>query len=243
MDRHFSILLLILYFASIVHAQAETEPAQSASEQATKAAATSIATKFVSDELTVMLRAGPSNKHKIIRALTTGIKLDVLESKGKYDHVRTKSGLQGWVLSQHLTKKPLAKHLLTKAEQKIDNLEKKIKDMREQMTQLKENYNKLKEEHRVLDKSKTEIEEELTQIRGIAAQPLKLSNEKKALTEQTETLSSQVDTLQEELATLRTSSQKQWFLTGAAVVLLGILIGLTIPKMRRHRRSDWSSSL
>ena len=46
-------------------------------------------TKFVSDELTIMLRAGPSNKHKIIRALTTGTKLQAFESENSYERVRT----------------------------------------------------------------------------------------------------------------------------------------------------------
>jgi SH3 domain protein len=58
---------------------------------------------------------------------------------------------------------------------------------------------------------------------------------------QTESLEDQVNSLNRELKKLRDNTHKQWFLSGAAVVLLGILIGLTIPKLRRRRSSDWGN--
>lgn len=198
-------------------------------------------TKYVSDQLTIMLRSGPSNKHKIIRALSTGTELEVLESQQDFERVRTRSGMEGWVLSQHLTDKPLATQLLAEATEKLNQERAKNKQLQEQIDQLKDSYNKLKEEHRALDKTKGEMEEELTEIRTVAAQPLQLSKEKQQLTMQTQTLEEQVSTLTHELSKLRDNTHKQWFLTGAAVVLLGILIGLTIPKLRRRRASDWSN--
>jgi SH3 domain protein len=196
-------------------------------------------TKYVSDEVTIMLRTGPSNKHKIIRALTTGTKLETLETKGDFQRVRTQSGIEGWVLNQHLTNKPVARQLLADANTKLASLDAQNKQLQAEIEQLRENYNKLNEDFRILDKSKGEMESELSHIRTIAAEPLQLSNEKQQLSQQAESLEGQVDTLKSELQELRNNTQKQWFLTGAAVVLLGILIGLTIPKLRRRRASDW----
>jgi len=231
------IILTLLVFtvplllpAKMVHAETDSVAANS-----------SAARKYVSDQLTIMLRSGPSNKHKIIKALSTGTELEVFESQNDFERVRTQSGVEGWVLSQHLTDKPLAKHLLADTEQKLTKLDTKNKQLQEQVQQLRENYKKLNEDYRILDKTKTEMEEELTRIRSIAAHPLQLSNEKQQLSQQTQTLEGQVSTLTNELSKLRDNTHKQWFLTGAAVVLLGILIGLTIPKLRRHRRSDWSN--
>jgi len=201
---------------------------------------TASSTRYVSDELTIMLRSGPDNKYKILRALTSGTKLQVFESDHEFVHVHTLSGLDGWVLSQHLTDKPVAKQLLTAANEKISQLETENKQLQEQLKQLKGNYNKIKDENRDLDKTKTEISEELTRIRNLASQPLKLSEEKKQLTHQTEALESQVSSLKNELLSLRDNTHKQWFLTGAAVILLGIFIGLSLPKLHRRRRSDWA---
>jgi len=223
------ILLTLLVFILPLLVHAETKPSGGES------------TKFVSDQLTIMLRSGPSNKHKIIRALPTGTELTVFESQNDFEHVRTRSGIEGWVLGQHLTDKPLAKQLLADATEKLTKVRADNKQLQEQINQLRDSYNKLKEDYRNLDKTKAEMDEELKQIRAVAAQPLQLSKEKQQLTIQTETLEDQVNSLNHELNKLRDNTHKQWFLTGAAVVLLGILIGLTIPKLRRRRSSDWSN--
>ena len=235
---HKIILISVFIFSVPGWAWAEGDAAANEpSQQPARAGPSS--PKFVSDELTIMLRAGPGNKYKILRALTTGTKLDVYETDNEFVHVRTLSGLDGWVLGQHLTAKPIAKQLLAAANEKISQLESRNKQLQEQLGQLKENYNKVKDENRGLDKAKTEMDEELIRIRSVAAQPLKLSEEKKQLTMQTETLESEVNSLKSELLSLRDNTQKQWFLTGAAVILLGILIGLSLPKLRRQRRTDW----
>ena len=198
-------------------------------------------TKYVSDQLTIMLRSGPSKKHKIIRALSTGTELEVLETQNDFERVRTLSGMEGWVLSQHLTDEPLAKHLLAQSNEKLTQLRADNKQLQEQINQLRGSYNKLNEDYRALDKTKADMEDELKHIRSVAAHPLQLSNEKQQLALQTESLEDQVSSLNRELNKLRDNTHKQWFLTGAAVVLLGILIGLTIPKLRRRRASDWSN--
>jgi SH3 domain protein len=209
---------------------AETNPSGSTS-----------ATKYVSDELTIMLRTGPSRKHKIIRALSTGTELAVFESQKKFERVRTRSGIEGWVLSQHLTDKPLARHLLADTTEKLTKARTNNAQLQEQINQLRDNYNKLTEDYRNLDKTKAEMEAELAHVRSVAAHPLQLSNEKQQLSLQTESLEDQVNSLNRELKKLRDNTHKQWFLSGAAVVLLGILIGLTIPKLRRRRSSDWGN--
>jgi SH3 domain protein len=234
-----TLLLTTLLLGLPLLAHAETDTANS--EPSTPGQSKTSTTKFVSDELTIMLRSGPSNKHKIIRALSTGTQLEAFESENNFQHVRTHSGIDGWVLSQHITDKPLAKHLLANTKEKLSQLQAKNTQLQEQINQLRDSYNKLKEDYRILDKAKVEMEQELAHIRDVAAQPLQLSNEKEQLSLQTETLETQVNSLKHELTSLRDNTHKQWFLTGAAVVLLGILIGLTIPKLRRQRRSDWSN--
>jgi SH3 domain protein len=235
------IFLTTIFLSFPLWVQAETDPAGVPSTHATGGQPASSATKYISDQLTIMLRTGPSNKNKIIRALSSGTELEVFESQNDFARVRTRSGLEGWVLSQHLTDKPIAKQLLDNAKEKLAQTDAKNKQLQEQIKQLRDSYNKLNEDYRILDKTKAEMEQELTHIRSVAAHPLQLSDEKNKLSLQTESLEGQVNSLTHEINKLRDNTHKQWFLTGAAVVLLGILIGLTIPKLRRQRRSDWNS--
>ena len=57
------------------------------------------ATAYVSDELTVPLRRGPSNGHKIINILQSGTQLQILgeDQAAGFSNVRTPNGTEGWV--------------------------------------------------------------------------------------------------------------------------------------------------
>ena len=70
----------------------------SPSESLIAAELVSTTKKYVSDELVIMLRAGPSSKHRIVRTIPSGYLLEVFEIKDKYSLVKTKNGTQGWVL-------------------------------------------------------------------------------------------------------------------------------------------------
>ena len=150
------ILFIVLILSLSPMAYAETEPGT---------------IQYVADEITIMLRSGPSNKHKIIRALTTGTKLEGFETQGDFQRVRTHSGIEGWVLRQHLTDKPIARHLLASANKKLSQLETQNKQLQAQIEQLRDNYNKLNADYRILDKTKAEMASELSHIRSVAAEP------------------------------------------------------------------------
>jgi SH3 domain protein len=200
-------------------------------------------TRYITDQVVVLLRSGPSNKHKIIQNLRSGAKLKLLESNNDFARVRTENGTEGWVLKRYLTDSPIAEHRLDEADKTIAALKKDKQKLQEQLQQLNETFAKLKANHREMDKEKTHLESEMAEMRKVAAEPLAISNANRTLMEQSAELENQVQELQDKLLAVQDDSTKQWFLTGAAVVLLGIFIGLTIPKLRRHRRrsDDWSN--
>ena len=83
-------------------------------------------TVWISDEFTVPLRSGPSNEHRIVhRGLPSGTELEVLgvDAAAEYTHVRTSSGLEGWISTQYLVKEPIARVQLVAANNRIQALE------------------------------------------------------------------------------------------------------------------------
>ena len=81
------------------------------------------ATLYISDELTVPLRRGPSNGHKIINAaLPSGLALEVLgeDTAAGFTQVRTPNGTEGWVPTQYLVNQPVAKDRLAAATKRIE---------------------------------------------------------------------------------------------------------------------------
>jgi SH3 domain protein len=50
------------------------------------------------------------------------------------------------------------------------------------------------------------------------------------------------DTLEQENRQLASQTTRYWFISGAAVLLVGILLGLWLPSLRRRRRSGYDFS-
>ena len=61
---------------------------------------------YVSDSFTITLRTGPSTENKIIRMLSSGQKLEILEAQEKWSHVKAVlnngTEVEGWVRNQYL---------------------------------------------------------------------------------------------------------------------------------------------
>ena len=47
--------------------------------------------------------------------------------------------------------------------------------------------------------------------------------------------------LSQETQMLRDSSDREWFLNGAGVIIFGIIIGLIAPRLRTRKKSSWGS--
>ena len=198
-------------------------------------------TQYVSDDLVITLRTGQGNQFEIIKTLSSGTRLEILEQTDTgYTKVKTEAGLEGWVRTQYLTKEPIAAIKLEKAEAKIGKLNEKVASLQEDLnslrkdkTQLDANYTKLREEHQSATK-------ELTSLNEIASRPKQLATENKDLRLQYEKISDELVLLKQENQVLKDRSKRNWFLAGAGVVILGMLIGLIIPKLRFRKKDSWS---
>jgi SH3 domain protein len=51
-----------------------------------------------------------------------------------------------------------------------------------------------------------------------------------------------MQTVQQENESLKDRTARDWFMVGAAVVLLGILVGLIIPRIRWRKKSSWGDT-
>lgn len=227
MNRH---ILIVLLGCMITTLAAETESA--ASDAGAKL--------YVTDHIVILLRAGPSNKHKILKSIGSGTPLDALDTEGEYTKVRS-DGKEGWVLSRHLSKQPIAKQRLTQVQNKLDALKKQHEETKQQLEQVQQENETLKKNLEGWSQEKAQMSEELERVKDVAAKPLELSSANKDLAMQAVSMENKVELMKQEIQVLRNDSDKQWFMTGAGVVMLGIIIGMIIPKFRRHRRSDWSS--
>ncbi|MDD3652155.1 TIGR04211 family SH3 domain-containing protein [Immundisolibacter sp.] len=72
-----------------------------------------------------------------------------------------------------------------------------------------------------------------------AGQAATLAERNQQLEQQLQTVQAQVDGLREEAQSLRADDRRRWFLTGAAVLAVGIALGLLLPRLGGRRRRGY----
>lgn len=199
-------------------------------------------TYYVDDELVITMRGGKGTEYQIIRTLESGTKLEVLETdeKAGYSLARTSGGTEGWVLTRYLTPTPIAKHRLAAAEQKIAGLEKQRADLTAQLEQARKSRDTLDQSSTHLAEENQKLQQELEHIREISSNALVLDQNNKELRERLIRLETDLQTMEQQNAVLKDRSARDWFITGTGVTILGIVIGLILPRIRIQRKPKWN---
>jgi SH3 domain protein len=199
------------------------------------------ATMYISDELTVPLRRGPSNGHKIINAaLPTGLALEVLgeDSAAGFTQVRTPNGTEGWVPTQYLVNQPVAKDRLAAALKRVETLEAQLKSTRENFQDVRGARTEIESKASALTKENQRLQTELAEIRRVSATAITQFQENKQLKTDNASLQAQVTQLSDEVQSLERNAMLRWFLAGGGLVLVGLMLGAWIKS--RPKRSTWA---
>ncbi len=199
------------------------------------------ATKYVSDELEIQMRAGKSTQYRIVRMLKSGTPLTVMEDSGDgYTRVKV-AGVEGWVLSRFLMDTPSAREQLAAASEKAATLEIQNNGLREELTQLSARQKDLQQEVQRLTATNNRLNDTLTQLQVATADEQRIIADNGRLKEDLRQQSQEVAALRTENSRLRDRKNQQWFLYGAGIVVLGFALGLVAPNLRRRKRASWDS--
>lgn len=190
-------------------------------------------TRYVSDHLIITIRSGAGSQHKIIKTITSGMKMNILEEQPDtgYARVTLADGTEGWVRTQYLTDKPVAKDQLEWFKGQYNKLKDKQSSLEEELKALR----KTEREHKVL-------QDKMKRISEAAAKPILLDKENRELKEQNVTLTNEMQLISQENQILKDRSDRDWFIAGGGVMVLGLLLGLFLPKLRPSKKSSWSGS-
>ena len=196
---------------------------------------------WVSDEFEITLRSGPSTSNSIQLMVATGTQLDVLEqdSAAGYSRVRTSSGTEGWVLSRYLMNQPSARDQLEKLTAQLTGTNTEGTSLSSQLGAVRNGYNSSKRQIAMLENEKAALESELVEIRSAAADVLGINQQNKNLMEELAAAKMRADTLEQKNRQLSSETTRYWFMSGALVLLVGILLGIWVPRIRWQRRSSY----
>lgn len=197
-------------------------------------------TRYVSDQLVITLRAGQGDQYRILRTLISGTRLEILEEQGEFARVRIANGEEGWVRTQYLLDAPTAKLVLKEVSDKLARYEQENKVLRQELSQLKQDHSALQQQAGTVEKEYKRLTQEHTNISQIAQRPMELDKENRQLRQEAEVITSELQTLRSENSKLKKNTTQQWFLAGGGVLLLGVLLGIILPKLRLRRQGGWS---
>ncbi len=166
-------------------------------------------TRYVSDNLTIFLRTGPSHEYRIVGNLVSGEAVEIIvdDAANNASQVRLPSGREVWVDTEQLmTNKPAS--LL-------------LQEVTTQLKKLENNSNQ----------KISDLQQELVKAKELAAVSLDLQR-------QVEQLESDKELLEQKNDILSDRSRADLLTAGGVVALVGLLLGLLLPRLISRRRKD-----
>ncbi len=200
-------------------------------------------TRYVSDELTITLRRGEGTGFQVLRTLKSGTALNILQTNPNtgYSLVRTPAGTEGYVLTRFLMDQPSARNQLQSAQTRADQLETENKTLSEQITALTQEKGELEQARSNLDKSHSQLSSELSRVKSTSSRALEMEGENKELRSKVVKLERDNQALSQENETLKDRNARDWFMVGAGVAILSLLLGLLLSRFGGRRKTSWSS--
>jgi len=193
---------------------------------------------YVSDQQVVTLRSGQGTEYRIVhRGLRSGAKLQVIEedSGSGYTHVRTQSGIDGWILSRFLMNTPSAREQLEKLNERLRVASKSEGEQVALITSLQSERDNLQNQLNDLQARYDVLAADYGALELAAADEINLQNQNLSLGEDKAKLTSRVEVLSAENERLRSDRTTSLWITGAGIGLGGFIVAYLVGGMRKRR--------
>jgi SH3 domain protein len=196
---------------------------------------------WVSDEFEVTLRTGPSTSNAIELMVSSGTGLEVLEEDADsgYTRVRTSGGTEGWVLTRYLMDEPSAREQLDTLTRQLTSAAEEGASMGSQLNAIRGEYESANRTIEQLEQNNARLQAQLDDVTQKAANTLAIDQQNQDLQQKLTDAEIQVNVLEQEKDRLLRQSNRNWFITGALVLIGGVLLGLILPRMKFQRRSRY----
>jgi SH3 domain protein len=143
------------------------------------------------------------------------------------------------VLTRYLMSEPSAREQLAALTSRLTNARSEGSSLTSQLNAVQVEYDEATRRIATLEREKRQLEEELAEIKRTAANVLSINDQNKQLRDQLASSEIEAATLEQQNRELTSQTTRYWFMTGALVLLVGMILGIWLPRIRWQRRSRY----
>jgi len=202
------------------------------------------AVRFVSDQVFIVLHAGPGSNYRWLGKLSPGTELKEKRrsTDGNWAEVETSRGTVGWVQAEYLASEPPAQVRLPAVSRQLEDAEQEAADLRTTLVEAEAAREALEAELASSQANLQEVTEELARLRQISGSAIETAENNRQLVEEVASMRTDLDTLEADNLRLQERVQSGAFLDGALAVALGVIITLVVPRLwpKRRTSSSWA---
>lgn len=198
---------------------------------------------YVKNRSKITLRKGPGVNHGIVTMLEEDEPVEILEVKSGWSHVRLlgpdRKNVEGWVVTRYLVDRVpwkiqalslkaenrRLKERLTSLEEKFETTSTQRDDLSHSLSANEAAFKELKRKYESLVEGSSEF--------------LQLKGAYDKMAAELQTAQTSAERLNKENLMLKSSERNRWFLSGGAVLLLGLIIGLVMGRQQKRRKSSY----
>jgi len=200
--------------------------------------------RFVSDEVFIVLHAGPGSNYRWLGKLIPGTRLTEKRrsTDGNWAEVETDRGTVGWVQAEYLASEPPAQVRLPAVARQLEESESEVATLRGALNETKDARDALESELNTTKTQLQDVTEELARLRQVSGSAIETAENNRRLVEQVASMRTDLDTLEADNLRLQERVRSSAFLDGAIAVALGVIITLVVPRLwpKKRRSSSWA---
>ena len=212
MKRLFIIAILLVLLPAVVHAEK----------------------RYINDLLEITLRTGQGIDHKIIEIVKSGQMVEVIKPGNQWTKIRQLNGTEGWVVSRFLTSNKPNILLLKELQEKYEAIMIRTDSQLEEIAKLQEDNKELRSKLTVSAKTLNDLNNSYETLKKGSGDFLQLKSNYKKATAQLTKQKQKNQKYEDELSKLEQRQIFRWIFTGAGILFLGFLIGLSGKRQRRR---------
>lgn len=192
---------------------------------------------YVAPSIDVAVRRGQGTEYKIVSMVKSGSRVEFLEEEGFHTKIRLASGKEGWMLSRFLSPDPPLDQVVDRLQLENDKLKEKSATAIEKTKELNLALKKSQQELEALRGEREQLGQDYDTLQQDTADVVQIKENMEKTAEENSTLMGKLVQVEEQYNSLSKDNKMYWFLVGAGVLFVGIILG-KMPSPSRKRKSS-----